>query len=119
MWTQFWDMHSGGGTKESPYEKIYVEAEEDEAKVIFFNRFGHSPDRVTCTCCGEDYSVSSQETLEELTAFHRNKDGMGFGSKELSLEEYEAKEDVLIIRAEEIKDGERSGSVPVEGYVWQ
>jgi hypothetical protein len=70
MWTQFWDMNSGGGQKE-PYKIIYIEAPEDEAKVIFYNRFGHNPERVTCTCCGEDYSIDEEETLEKLTGFHR------------------------------------------------
>lgn len=71
MWTQFMDMHSGGGTKEKPYEYIYIEAPEDEAKVIFYNRFGHNPQRVSCTCCGDDYSISSNETLAGLTGFER------------------------------------------------
>jgi hypothetical protein len=72
VWTQFWDMHSGGGTKEEPYEKIYIEAPEAEAKVIFFNRFGHNPERVSCTCCGEDYSVHEHPSLAEATGFQRN-----------------------------------------------
>lgn len=72
MWTRFMDMHSGGGLKEYPYEYIYIEAPEDEAKIIFYNRFGHNPGRVTCTCCGEDYSVSEEELLEQATAFERN-----------------------------------------------
>src|SRR5688572_7477224 len=72
MWTQFWDMHSGGGAKEKPFEKIYIEAPADEAKVVFYNRFGHNPERVTCTCCGEDYTVDSHESLARLTGFHRN-----------------------------------------------
>lgn len=71
-WTQFWDMHSGGGCKEDPYDKIYIEAPEEEAKVIFYNRFGHNPERVTCTCCGSDYSISEEESLEVATAYHRN-----------------------------------------------
>lgn len=71
MWTLFWDMHSGGGSKED-WEKIYIEAPEKEASIIFYNRFGHSPDRVTCTCCGEDYSTSEGKTLEEASAYHRN-----------------------------------------------
>lgn len=71
-WTLFWDMHSGGGTKQPPYEKVYIEAPEAEARVIFYNRFGHSADRVSCTCCGEDYSVSEEPTFEEASAFHRN-----------------------------------------------
>ena len=48
-WTLFWDMASGGDTKEEPYENIYIEAPEEEAKVIFYNRFGHNPERVSCT----------------------------------------------------------------------
>lgn len=71
VWTQFWDMHSGGGTKEPPYEFIYIEAPESVASLVFYNRFGHSPDRVSCTCCGEDYSVSEREDLAQLTAYHR------------------------------------------------
>lgn len=70
-WTQFWDMHSGGGCKEPPYEKIYIEAPQDEAELVFYNRFGHNPSRVTCTCCGEDYSMSESETLAEASAYHR------------------------------------------------
>jgi hypothetical protein len=69
-WTQFWDMHSGGGQKEK-FSQCFIEAPEKEAKVIFYNRFGHSPERVSCTCCGEDYSVSESETLEQATAYQR------------------------------------------------
>lgn len=72
MWTQFWDMHSGGGTKEEPYDSIYIEASQEEAKIIFFNRFGHNPERVSCTCCGGDYSIDERESLSQLTGFHRN-----------------------------------------------
>lgn len=71
MWTRFMDMHSGGRSKEK-YDKIYIEAPEDEAKIIFYNRFGHNPERVSCTCCGEDYSISSEEDLAQLTGFDRN-----------------------------------------------
>lgn len=65
------DMHSGGGCKEEPYEYIYIEASEDEAVIIFFNRFGHNPNRVSCTCCGEDYSIRSHDDLLQLTGFDR------------------------------------------------
>lgn len=71
-WTLFWDMHSGGRTKEEPYERIYIEAPKEEAKIIFYNRFGHNPERVTCICCGEDYSISEDESLEQLSGFDRN-----------------------------------------------
>lgn len=73
-WTRFMDMHSGGGTKEPPYEYIYIEAAQAEAQVIFYNRFGHNPERVTCTCCGEDYSISSEQDLATLTAYERGCD---------------------------------------------
>ena len=45
-WTNFHDMYSGGGLKEKPYTYIYIEAPEVEARTIFYNRFGHNPDRV-------------------------------------------------------------------------
>lgn len=156
-WTHFWDMHSGGGTKEKPYDSIYIEAPEDEARVIFYNRFGHSPDRVSCTCCGEDYLVREHESLAQLTGFHRGcrslitprdpKTGLHQNDDPvikahlylepgeeppagyevdtrwrrgpgITLAEYEKQADVLIIRASEIKSGERQGTVPPQGYVW-
>jgi len=73
MWTRFMDMHSGGGQKEK-FAYIYIEAPRQEAEVIFQNRFGHNPNRVTCTCCGEDYSISEHETLEEATGYDRGCD---------------------------------------------
>lgn len=107
IWTEFWDMHSGGSQKED-YKKIYIEAPIEEAKVIFYNRFGHNPERVTCTCCGEDYAMS-EGTVDKVTSFHRG---------ELSVEEYFTKEGVLAIHGEDIKDEERQGQVPKQGYVW-
>lgn len=144
MWTSFNDMHSGGYTKEPPYDIIFIEAPEDEARVIFYNRFGHSPDRVSCTCCGQDYSMSSEESFKELSGYHRGceyahndaKPGSGryfeedeplpdgfkksFGSfkKYYSVDEYMKREDVLVIPKQDILDSERVGDVPQEGYVW-
>ncbi len=157
MWTQFWDMHSGGGRKEAPYHYIYIEAPEEEAKVIFYSRFGHNPTRVSCTCCGEDYSIDSHEDLLQLTGFHRGchaietprdpKTGLyknndpviqkreyledgeeppeGYTRSTLSpygkyetLEEYRARNDVLILASFEIRPEEREGEVPEQGYVW-
>jgi hypothetical protein len=80
-WTRFMDMHSGGGCKEAPYEIILIEAPEEEAKIIFFNRFGHNPERVSCTCCGDDYSISSDEDLSQLTAYDRNCDHAYFNAE--------------------------------------
>jgi len=84
-WTRFMDMHSGGSLKEDPAQYIYIEAPESEARAVFYSKFGHSPDRVTCTCCGEDYSVDEAPTFARACAFdrgcrwvsdeRRNKDG--------------------------------------------
>jgi len=71
-WTLFWDMHSGGSLKEPPYDKIYIEISREVAERVFQAKFGHNPNRVTCTCCGEDYSISDYDTLEEASAYHRN-----------------------------------------------
>lgn len=130
MWTQFMDMHSGGGSKEA-WEYIYIEAPEEEAKVIFYNRFGHNPERVTCTCCGDDYSISESETLEKATGYERgcrwdNKekgyvdepDAEGSYKTYRTLAEYKQDKSVLFIPAAEIKAEERRGNVPEEGYVW-
>jgi hypothetical protein len=128
MWTRFMDMHSGGGSKEA-WENIYIEAEEEKAKVIFYNRFGHNPERVSCTCCGEDYSISESETLEQATGYERgclwdDKEG-GYVEKHgrsyipyRTLIEYKKDSEVLFITDAEIKKSERTGDVPQEGYVW-
>lgn len=144
MWTQFMDMHSGGGTKEPPYEYIYIEAPEAEARIIFFNRFGHNPERVSCTCCGDDYSIREEPTLEAITAFNRNcewdKKAGGYVEKQKqssldirarcntkandpwglyqTVRQYTKRADVLVIRASAIKAAERKGSIPQQGYVW-
>lgn len=161
MWTQFWDMHSGGGQKES-FSQCFIEAPEEEAKSVFYVRFGHNPDRVSCTCCGSDYSISESESLEQATAYHRNLrymtpyDGSrawrGLSQEErqranevsrylepgeavpegmfvqndrfipgrpIALADYIANDDVLVIRAEEITEAERSADLPEQGYVWR
>lgn len=142
-WTHFMDMHSGGGAKEK-YEHILIEAPEEEARVIFYNRFGHSPDRVTCTCCGEDYSVSESASLEHATGYDRNcewdkakgkyveeqkKSSMeirrAYNTPDsnkwglyMTLKEYLASGAALVIYDKDIKPEERRGEVPTEGYVW-
>lgn len=141
-WTQFWDMHSGGGTKlyvdGVGKEKIYIEAPRAEAEVIFYNRFGHAPDRVTCTCCGSDYSIDEGE-LDQLTGYHRNckyvndvgyveeRDTRHDGIYERhgepvpaykTVDEYVLQPDVLVINAADIQPHEREGEVPRQGYVW-
>lgn len=173
-WTRFMDMHSGGGLKEPPYDKILIQASQDEAEVIFYNRFGHNPNRVTCTCCGEDYSISDGESLADLTAYDRNcaieyfdvETDESFGQLDYSdikndysdrkykalykgrevtsryvekpdlklmkygasrkecedrymtLTEYLKSGTVLVIEEKDIRDSERIGSLPEQGYVW-
>jgi hypothetical protein len=56
MWTRFYDLHSGGGRK-TPFECIYIEAEEETAIAAFTRIFDRDPGNVTCTCCGADFSV--------------------------------------------------------------
>lgn len=131
MWTKFMDMHSGGGLKEAPYQYIFIEADYYEAKVIFYNRFGHNPNRVTCTCCGEDYSIDHYKTILEVTAYERGcawdekkkkwvdkPDESKYHRKYVTLEEYKKQEDVLFIYKEDILPAEREGDVPEQGYVW-
>lgn len=125
-WTRFMDMHSGGGNKEK-WEQIFIEAPEAEARVIFYNMFGHSPDCVTCTCCGNDYSVSEHESLAIATAYERGCDydngyierpRTKYPQPYLTLDEYRMNNKVRIIPASEIKPEHRIGEVPVQGYVW-
>ena len=146
VWTRFMDMHSGGGQK-LDWSHIYIEAPQKEAEVIFQNRFGRNPNRVTCTCCGEDYSISEEEDLEQATA-HERQCSYSYFTKEhimvprdavfergkgcingaygkyvevsgsTSLEDYEKQANVLVIHADEIEPSQRIGSLEPEGYVW-
>lgn len=118
----------GRGTEEK-WSKIYIEAPESEARVIFYNRFGHNPERVTCTCCGEDYSISEGESLDQLTAFHRGcnwsesangyvESKSRYATEYLTMDEYLHSDDAKFIPESEIADSERIGEVPRQGYVW-
>lgn len=137
VWTRFMDMSSGGSRKED-FSKLYIEAPEAEAKAIFYNRFGHNPERVTCTCCGEDYSIDESETLEQATGYDRGCAYSGDGYIEkprdgtdryIALQDFIAggedvngwssrKETVAFIFAADIKPEERSADMPRQGYVW-
>ena len=129
MWTKFWDMASGGSHKEK-WDHIYIESAEEEAKIIFFNRFKHNPERVSCTCCGEDYGIYEYRTLKEASAFDRGcaydaenkcylEEPTESGYKDYqSLEDYMKNEKVMIIFAADITPEEQEGKVPVQGYVW-
>lgn len=118
MWTQFMDMHSGGSSKEK-WQYIYIEAPIDVAEIVFYKRFGHNPYRVTCSCCGDDYSVSDYDTLEEATSYNRNDYDSKWNDKEvIPIEQYILDENVHIIYDKDIKPEERVGKLPEQGYVW-
>lgn len=131
MWTQFMDMHSGGSLKHG-VQYIYIEAPKEEAKSVFYSRFGTNPERVTCTCCGGDYSITESETLEQASAFERGckhdkesrsfmelpeKDSFRWQAYQ-TIEEYLKHGDIQVIYAKDITDEERETYVPEEGYVW-
>lgn len=137
MWTEFWDMHSGGGQKEK-WSLIFIEAPERDAKIIFYNRFGHNPDRVTCTCCGGDYSINESDSIEQITGYHRNcafdrkknvyieeqdseKYSIRYASRPyMTVEEFKKKDDVLFIHASQIKPEDfKVKEIPEQGYVWK
>lgn len=58
IWTEFYDMNSGGYQKEK-WGVIYIEAGHGEAIEVFKKIFNRHPFDVACQCCGEDYYVSS------------------------------------------------------------
>lgn len=127
MWTHFMDMHSGGGSKEK-WQHIYIEADEKQAKVVFYNRFGHNPERVTCACCGDDYSISEYDSLEQATGYQRGcdyqdgnyverQDGGGYRPYQ-TLDAYLKTDSILVIYATDIKPEELIGEVPHQGYIW-
>lgn len=133
MWTEFHDMHSGGGLKEEPYGHIFIQAPQEEAISIFFSRFKHSPERVSCTCCGDDYSISEHKTLSQATAFERNctwdKKKKKYIEKSntdrhykgtlILLKEYLKKKEVLVIYSKDINRIEKKTDVPEQGYAWK
>ncbi len=99
--------------------------------MIFYNKFGHNPDRVTCTCCGNDYSISDPETLDQATGYDRNCTFKGDNyiektsddryslNKYTTLEEYLKQDGVKVIYQNEISEADKQGEVPEQGYVWK
>jgi hypothetical protein len=71
VWTQFMDMHSGGGSK-LDWNMTFIEAPQDEAEIIFQNAFDRDPNHETCDCCGNDYSIHEGVSLQQITGYHRN-----------------------------------------------
>jgi hypothetical protein len=128
-WFRFMDMHSGGSTKLPPFQRIYIQIPDGvDPKTVFYNVTGRNPDRVTCTCCGADYSYGDEpDTLQQATGFDRNCDfdretdmyiEKGRYGSLISVEDYAQQEDVLLVFADELPEGVASGEVPESGYVW-
>ncbi len=104
MWTRFWNVGSGEGGLKSQY--IYIEAPESEARTIFYNRFGCNADRVSCTCCGSSCAVTEGISLAGLTR-----------PRYMPLDAYLARPDVLLIPATNIRESERTGDIPAQGWI--
>lgn len=135
-WTRFHDMHSGGGQK-LDWGMIYIQAPQEEAERVFYARFKRNPNKVTCTCCGPDYSIDESSDLYQATGFER---GCGWADDKytetsgdskyalneyITLDEYVAKgkngprgNTAHFIAKSDILDDERRAKVPQQGYVW-
>lgn len=125
-WTRFMDMHSGGSQKEEAFSHLLIEASEDEAKRVFYARFGHNPERVTCTCCGEDYSIDEHLSVEAATAYDR---GCPYLEDERGLKargERDFREGFYLEPGEEVPEGMRvsdlsslrsSAPVPIDAFL--
>ena len=111
-WTVFMDMYSGGQIKQHPYEMIYIQAPMEQAKSIFISQFGHDPSEVACNCCGVNYSISEDKSLEQVTGHYRGCKLVNNEYVEVSrnsyaeyvtLDEYLKDETVLVIYSKELK----------------
>lgn len=100
-WTKFWDMSSGGTTKVQNYHHIYIELPRRKAIKFFQEEFHRDPRRVSCTCCGQDYTIDEYRTFEEASSYHRNDYDDAFGDF-IPVEEYRDKEYVLVMDAGEV-----------------
>ena len=116
-WTHFYDRHSGGGQKDA-FAHCYIEAAREEAELIFYNRFGHNPNRVTYICCGGDYFIREYSSLVKATKYQRVYSLCRPAGPAQSLAEYIKRDEVLVIRRKEIKPKERIGTIPAQGFVW-
>jgi hypothetical protein len=111
IWFQFWDM-SSGGTQKTPWKHVFVEAKDVfAAEEIFERKTGRNPHHETCSCCGEDFAIHHDSSLEQVTAYQRGCD-YDEAKKEyvdsprrgrqarVTLEEFIARPEILVIRAD-------------------
>lgn len=100
-----------------------------EARVIFYNRFGHNPSRVSCPCCGANYSATESPTLREATAYNRHCaydrqaarycEAPSGDWTHIPLRAYLRRNNILVMRAKDIDPRWRKGDVPDQGYAWR
>ena len=98
MWTHFWDMRSGGRQK-LDWDHIYIELPEKEACEAFERLLHRDPLNTTCECCGEDYAISSDESLEELSEYQRE---YWQTKTKVPLADYIASKDVKVITSAQL-----------------
>lgn len=113
------DMHSGGRTKirkdDREIEYVYVEASSLEDGIeIFEKTFNRDPYNVTCDRSGEDYSISTHDSLDQATAYDRHCAYEGgkwverptkYYDKVIPLQEYLQTKSVLVMgRVTEMSD---------------
>lgn len=102
-YTLFWDMHSGGDRKLS-HALILLETDKDvDACEAFENHFGRDPYNVTCDCCGDDYSISEDESAEQALAYHmgwewKDKEYVKIDTAYQTVQDFEKDGGVLIVR---------------------
>lgn len=92
-WTRFNDMHSGGVVKIYPFECIYIEADQETAELIFSEQFHRDPNNITCSCCGNDYSISEYDSLADATEYDRTS----FKGEVIPLDEFIKNSDCLFL----------------------
>lgn len=103
-WTKFMDMYSGGMPKVPPYEYIFIEAKKIVAAGYFVRRFNQNPHGEFCECCGDNYSISEGETLEDLTEGETLEDLTKLEQRMFALEKFLTGDNVLVIQSEEIEN---------------
>lgn len=89
IWTRFHD-HNTGGTMKTTYREIYIRAPVREAKVIFYDVIGHDPEKISCECCGEDFTIDELElSRAELLDLKRRTYALFMETKQRKYKEYE------------------------------
>ena len=71
IWTHIWDMHGGGNTKTDCHH-IFIQPNEEDAMRWANWKWSIHPYDVTCSCCGNDFSIDEGQ-LGDLAAFHFTK----------------------------------------------